>query len=50
MLDRVKLFLPEIKKANEELVSKITKEGANSVIIDATIVTVTDATDDSVRF
>jgi len=34
ILDRVKSFLPEIKKANEELNNKIEKEGKESVIID----------------
>lgn len=35
VLDRVKMFLPEIRKANEELTEKIQKEGAESVMIDS---------------
>ena len=35
VLDRVKMFLPQIEKANKELEEQVKSEGANSVQIDA---------------
>lgn len=37
VLDRVKLFLPELKLANEELADRIKSEGVDSVQIDAAL-------------
>ena len=37
LLDRVKMFLPQMQKANEELEARIAREGVDSVRIDGNL-------------
>jgi len=46
VLDRVKMFLPQMAQANLELEKQISGEGSDSVVIDRTILADEDDSDD----
>ena len=48
VLDRVKMFLPEMARANEQLQRQIEGSGSESVVIDSTMLNDGESSDDEV--